>query len=123
EAVVAFGNKQGRRAAGAVAAKVNAVGVDKRLSGEELGGSNDIVNFAEEAFFSARVHVAAAQRGKHHDDSSLAICGCRLVVIGRRWRPDIADGIAIASGNPDDRGVLLAVVGVGGEVSRKLADR
>src|SRR5262249_55563351 len=60
---------------------------------------------------------------EHHDDPGLAVRGGGLVVARRGGAPDVADGVAVAAGDPDDGRVLLAVLRVRGEVRPYLADR
>ena len=58
--------------------------------------------------------------GKHHDDSGLAISGGGLVVVARRGRPDIPDGVTVATGDPNDGGMFLAIGRIRREVSGEL---
>src|SRR5262249_51726935 len=102
--------------------QVDAAGIDERLLTEVIQRGHHVVHFPQEAFLHAGVLVAATQRRKHHDDSGLAEGGGGLIIVGRLFRPDIADGVAVASGDPNNRRVLLAVFWVRRKVSGQLPD-
>src|SRR5207247_1947557 len=98
-------------AAGAVAAQVDAAGIDVLLLCEVVGRGNDIIHLAEEALLDARVVVAATERGEHHDDPGLAEGAGGLVVTRGAFLPaSLVDGVAVPTGDPDDGGVLFPVI-------------
>ena len=73
--------------------------------------------------FSPGIFVAAAEGREHHYDARLAEGAGGLVVVGRGLLPDfVADGIAIAAGDPNDRGVLFPILRVRRQERRQLAN-
>src|SRR5262245_5899454 len=100
-----------------MAAKVNAVWIDVRLLGEEIGGRQDVVHLTEESLLDSGVVVAAPQRRQHHDDPGFAKGTGRLAV-GRLPLGPATPGnrVAVSVRDPDDRRSLLAVFRVGSQV-------
>ena len=119
----AFGDQEHERAAGAVPAQVDSLGIDRRLTGQEVSRGQDVVHLAEESFLGSRVLIAAAQRRKHHDDPGLAEARSRSGRCSARLRlqtspielqsPPVIQMIA---------GCFLPSSGAWLEVGRQLAD-
>src|SRR5262249_17900964 len=110
--------------AGAMPAQIEPLGINGLLTGQIIGGGQNVVDLAEKSLLDSRIVVSAAKRGKHQDDSLLAVRAGGLVVGGWGRGPGAPlDRVAIAAGNPDDRGALLTVRGCSADVGRKLAGR
>src|SRR6185436_14327963 len=122
ESVGAFSHQQHQRPASAMTAKVNAAGLNELLAAQILCCREHVLHLPKETLPGARVVVSSSKRRKHHDDAGLAECGGRLIITGRRFLPNLADRVAIASRNPNDGRMLLAVSWVWGEVGGQFAN-
>ncbi len=117
------GDEEGEGAAGAVAAEVDAGGINVGLLLEPGEGGEDVVCFSEEAFFEAGVGIAAAEGGEEHEEAGLAEGAGGLIVFGIAGREDVGgDAVAEAADEPDDGGVLVAVCGICGDIGGHVAE-
>jgi hypothetical protein len=105
-----------------VATEVDVRWVNIGLPGEIVISRQDVIHFAIEALVPSRIVVTPAQRQEHHEDAGIAIRSGGLVVVEWIGAPDIADGVAVAAREPDDRRVPPAILRIQSQVCRKGAN-
>jgi hypothetical protein len=101
--------------------QIDAAGVYVGLTGEEIGCGEYVIHFPQKALLDSGVVVSAPQRGKHHHEPGLAEGTGGLIVVRRRFPPHLADAVTVATGDPNDGRVFLAIFGVRGQVGGQLA--
>src|SRR5438105_2903020 len=98
-----------------MAAEIDVSWIDIILLDQEIGGGEHVVDFAEKAFFMSGVVISAAQRWEHYDNARFSIGARSLIVFGRFLGPYVADRIAIATGDPNDRRMFLTILRIGSQ--------
>jgi hypothetical protein len=122
ERVAELRSEQRQGATCAMATKVDARWVNIGQVGEIIVSGEDIVHFAIESLVSSWIVVTPAQRREHHEDAGVAVGSSGLVVVAWTGAPDIIDGVAVASREPDDRRVPAAVLRIQTQVCPKGAN-